>query len=258
MKSIPRPTLICRQLACAALLLLLAAPSAAAQTETFEPYALRADQTAVRVWTSGDHTFARVNLTFNNGGYRVTSVSAVTRQGNNLSVDFVIDRWTGITTQALVLKEYFFDLGALPAEPGTYTFTVKSRGTDVRGVTFDPAQVVEHWEDASLTRSDILFTVWTVGGVTFTGSGLWFPDESYRVVEWREAARVGNDFVTRVRLEHFTGRASALVNRRDKRIFALGILPPNENFTVSVEFQDGVRVFDQPVHARGHAPCRPA
>ncbi|MDT5269336.1 MAG: hypothetical protein QOH49_1522 [Acidobacteriota bacterium] len=256
MKYIPRLTLICKHAVLAALLLLVAAPATTAQTETFEPFILRAEQTAVRVWTSGDHTFARVNLTFNDGSYRVTSVGAVTRQGNDVSVDFVIDRWTGASTQAVVLKEYFFDLGALPAEGGTFTFTVKSRGNNVRGVTFDPSQIVEHWEDASLARNNVLFTVWTVGGVTFTGVELSFPDESYRVVEWKAPERAGNDFVTGVKLERFTGRASTLVVRRDKRIFALGTLPPNETFTVSVEFPDGVRHSTVPFTPAGTA--RPA
>ena len=141
MQYTPRLTLIRRQLAFAALLLLAAAPAAAAQTETFEPYILRADQTEVRVWSSGGGTHARVVLTFPTGGFRITDISPVTRQGNDLSVDFVIDRWTGGVTQSIVVKEYFFDLGAL--EPGTYTFTVRSRGQTVRGVTFDPSQIVE-------------------------------------------------------------------------------------------------------------------
>jgi hypothetical protein len=254
MKYIPRATLIRQAALLAALLVAFAAPSARAQTETFEPYILRAEQTAVRVWAAGDGTHARVNLTFNDGGYRVTSVGAVTRQGNDLSVDFVVDRWTGPTTQALVYKEFFFDLGAL--EPGTYTFNVKSRGHNVRAVTFDPSQIAEHWEDASLTRGQVLYTVWTVGGVTFSGVELWFPDDGYRVSEWKAPERSGNDFVTRVRLERFTGRASTLAAKRDKRIFALGALPANETFTVSVEFPDGTRVTSAPFTPAGTA--RPA
>jgi hypothetical protein len=254
MKCIPRLTPICKNAVLAALLLLLvAAPPAAAQTETFEPFILRADMTAVRVWTAGDRTHARVNLTFNDGSYRVTSVGAVTRQGPDLSVDFVIDRWTGGSTQALVLKEYFFDLGAL--EPGTYTFTVKSRGTNVRAVTFDPSQVVEHWEEASLPNN-VSFAVWTAGGVTFTSVGISFPDDGYRIVEWKEPVRAGNDFVSRVKLERWTGRASALAHKGDKRLFALGTLPANETFTVSVEFSDGARRTSHPFTPAGTA--RPA
>jgi hypothetical protein len=238
MKFIPRLTLIRQHVVFATLLLLLIAPAAAAQTETFEPFILRADQTAVRVWTSGDHTFARVNLTFNDGSFRVTSVGAVTRQGKDVSVDFTIDRWTGASTQALVLKEYFFDLGAF--EPGTYTFTVKSRGNTVRSVAFDPTQIVEHWEEASVPNN-VGFAVWTAGGVTFTSVSIAFPDDGYRVIEWKEPVRSGNDFVSRVKLERWTGRASALAHTGERRVFSLGTLPPNETFTVSVEFSDGAR-----------------
>jgi hypothetical protein len=238
MKYVPRPSLIRRQAALAALLLCVLAPAAAAQTETFEPYILRAEQTAVRVWSSGERTHARVNITFNDGGYRVTSIGPVTREGNHLSVDFVVDRWTGPTTQAIVLKEYFFDLGAL--EPGTYTFTVRSRGNHVRSVTFDPAQVAEHWEEASAPNG-VGFAVWTAGGVTFASVGVSFPDDGHRTVEFKAPERVGNDFVSRVKLERWTGRASALVRKGDSRIFVLGTLPANETFTVSVEFSDGAR-----------------
>jgi hypothetical protein len=254
MKYIPRLTLVRKQLAFAALLLLLAAPAAAAQTETYEPYILRADQTDVRVWTSGDGTHARVVLTFATGGFRITQVGPVTRQGNDLSVDFVIDRFTGPVTQGIVVKEFFFDLGALG--PGAYTFNVRSRGNLVRSLTFDPAQVVARWEETSLTRNQILFTVWTVGGVTFTGVEFLFPDDGYRVVEWRAPERAGNDFVTRVKVERFTGAASTLVFKRDRRVFSLGTLPPDETFTVSVEFSDGVRQSSAPFTPAGTA--RPA
>jgi hypothetical protein len=241
MKESPRTTLALRTATFFALLLLLSAPSAHAQDEHFEPFILRSDWTQVRVWTSGDHTFARVNLTLPDGCYRVTSVGPVTRQGREVSVDFVIDRWTGGCTQAIVFKEYFFDLGALAAEGGAFTFAVKSRGSTVKSVTFDPSQIVEHWEEASLARGFIGFAVWTAGGVTFTSVGISFPDDGYRIVEWKEPVRVGNDFVSRVKLERWTGRASTLVHKGDKRLFSLGQLPPNESFTVSVEFSDGVR-----------------
>ncbi|HEX6186192.1 MAG TPA: hypothetical protein VFZ44_20045 [Pyrinomonadaceae bacterium] len=238
MKYIPRLTLARANALFALLLLLLAAaPPASAQTETFEPFTLRADMTELRVWTSGERTHARVVITFPTGGYRVNSAGPVTRQGNNISVDYVIDRWTGGTTQALVVREDFFDLGAL--EPGTYTFTVKSRGTNVKSVSFNPSQIGEHWEESSIER--ILFAVWTTGGVTFAAAELWFPDDGYRVAEWHAPERVGNDFVSRVKLERWTGRASVLTFKREKRLFVLGQLPPNESFTLSIQFSNGVR-----------------
>jgi len=238
------------------LLLLVAAPAAVAQDEHYEPFTPPAEWTAVRVWTSGERTEARVQMTFPSGGYRVAGVGPVLRQGNELSVDFAVERWTGPATGALVLKEFFLDLGALPAEGGTFTFTVRSRGAAVRSVTFDPRQIVEHWEDASLERSAVGFAVWSVGGVTFTAVSLIFPDDGYRVAEWKAPVRVGNDFASRIRLERWTGRASGLNRPTDKRVFVLGQLPANDTFTVSLEFTDGVRYTSAPWTPAGQA--RPA
>jgi hypothetical protein len=253
MKYLPRLNSICKHAVLFALLLATTAPAAHAQNETWVPWTLNPQMVAVRVWTSGDHTFARVNLTLPSPCYRVASIGPVTRQGNDLSVDFTTEQYTGGCIQVIVLKEEFFDLGAL--EPGTYTFTVKSRGTAVKSVTFNPSQVVEHWEETSVP-DNVSFAVWTVGGVTFTSVGISFPDDGYRIVEWKEPVRVGNDFVSRMKLEHWTGRASALVNKSDMRLFSLGTLPPNETFTISVEFSDGARKSSVPFTPAGTA--RPA
>jgi hypothetical protein len=256
MKYVPRLTLICKHAVFVTLLLLTAAPPVPAQTETFEPFILRADMTDVRVWTAEERTHARVILTFPMGGFRITEVSPVTRQGNDLSVDFTIDRWTGGVTQGIVVKEFFFDLGALPAEPGTFTFTVRSRGTHVKSVAFDPRQIVARWEEASLHRNQVIFRVWTAGGVTFVSAELLFPDHGYRVTEWQAPERVGNDFVSRLRAERWTGGASTLRFKSEKRLFSLGQLPPNETFTFSLQFSDGARFSSAPFTPAGQA--RPA
>ncbi|HEX8501989.1 MAG TPA: hypothetical protein VF659_15505 [Pyrinomonadaceae bacterium] len=251
MKYNPRLTLALAHAVLVALLLTASAAPVAAQT--FQPVHPRPEWTDLRVWTSGDHTFARVVLTLPDTSYRVTDVGPVTRQGNDLSVDFTLDRGeVGLTV--IVVKEYFFDLGALG--PGTFTFTFRSRGTAVKSVTFDPRLVVEHWEEASLPRGNVGFSVWTAGGVTFAGVTLNFTDYDYRVVEWKAPERAGNDFVSRVRLERWTGRASVLERKGDRRLFVLGQLPPEETFTVSVEFSDGVRHTSFPFTPAGTA--RPA
>jgi hypothetical protein len=253
MKYTPRPTPIRKTVALVALLLAAAAPAARAQNETWQPWTLSPWMVAVRVWASGGHTFARVNLTLPSPCYRVASVGPVTRQGNDVSVDFATEEYTGGCVQVIVLKEYFLDLGAL--EPGAYTFTVKSRGTNVKSVAFDPSQIAEHWEEAS-AQDGVGFAVWTAGGVTFAAVGINFPDDGYRLVEWKEPVRVGNDFVSKVKLERWTGRASVLVRKGDRRVFSLGVLPPDETFTVTIEFSDGARRTSFPFTPAGTA--RPA
>jgi hypothetical protein len=253
MKYHPRLTLTRKNAFLIALLLAAAAPAARAQNETWEPWTLSPQMLAVRVWASGDHTFARVNLTLPSPCYRVAAVGPVTRQGNAVSVDYTTEQYTGGCVQVIVFREDFFDLGALG--PGAYTFTVKSRGTAVASVTFDPSQIAEHWEETSAPDSTS-FSVWTAGGVTFTSIGIAFPDDGYRVAEWKEPVRSGNDFVSRVKLERWTGRASALARKGDTRVFSLGTLPADETFTVTVEFSDGARKTSHPFTPAGTA--RPA
>ncbi|MBV8858201.1 MAG: hypothetical protein JOZ02_14820 [Acidobacteria bacterium] len=253
MKYNPRLTLICKNALLIALLLAAAAPAVRAQGETWVPWTLSPQMVAVRVWASGDHTFARVNLTLPSPCYRVAGVGPVTRQGNNVSVDYTTEQYTGGCVQVVVFREDFFDLGAL--EPGTYTFTVKSRGTAVASVTFNPQQIAEHWEETSDVAS-VGFSVWTAGGVTFTSVSIAFPDDGYRLVEWQEPVRSGNDFVSRVRLERWTGHASALAHQGETRVFSLGTLPADETFTVTVEFSDGARRTSHPFTPAGTA--RPA
>jgi hypothetical protein len=235
-----------RTLAIVVLLLVAASAPAAAQTEQWVPYTLTAEQTTVRVWTSGANTFARVNLVFPTGGYRVAETGPVVRQDNNFSVDFRVERWTGGTTQALTFSVHTFDLGAIGAETGAFTFTVTSSGASVRSVTFVPANVVERWEETSLERNRVAFAVWTVGRVTFARVGLIFPDESYRVVSWGPLVRAGNDFTTNIRLERSTSRAGSGGATSEERVFTLGELPLQETFTVSAQFSDGVRHTSAP------------
>ncbi|MET0648785.1 MAG: DUF4214 domain-containing protein [Pyrinomonadaceae bacterium] len=250
MKYRLRLTRVCKRAILFALLLAATGTTARARNETWEPWTLSPNMAAVRVWTAGDQTFARVNLTLPSSCYRVAGVGPVTRQGHDLSVDFTTEQFTGACVQVIVLKEYFFDLSALAQ--GNYTFTVRSRGAAVKSVAFDPSQIAERWEEASLPNNTG-FAVWTAGGVTFTAVSFNFPDEGYRVVEWQEPARAGNDFVSRVKLERWTGRASALVNKGDRRVFSLGTLPANETFTVSVEFSDGARKTSVPFTPAGTA-----
>ncbi|HEX5707146.1 MAG TPA: DUF4214 domain-containing protein [Pyrinomonadaceae bacterium] len=219
--------------------MLLAAPAdVSAQEERFEPFVPRPDQTQARVWTSGPTAHARVTFTFPTGGYRVVDWGTVERQGNAISVDIKVERWTGLTTQALVIIENFYDLGALA--PGTYTFTVKSRGADVQRVEFDPARIAERWEDVSLARDRVGHAVFTVRGVTFARAQLFFPDTGHRVASWGPLVRAGNDFSVTVRVERFTGPSQTKTTTAEQ-VFVLGEnLPPRETFTFTVRFPDGV------------------
>jgi len=225
--------------------------SAHAQVDQWVPYTIQPHQcTELRVWTSGDMTHARVVLTLPDLGYRITDWGQVERQGNGLSVDIKAEDWTGGSGQMIQVLEQFYDLGPLPSQPGAYSFTVRSRGAQVCRVDFDPTQIVEHWEEASLPQSGVLFVVNTTGGLTTARPCLRFADTGYRVVEWRDPVRSGNDFSTTVKLERFTGRVErprVLAEAEACRLFVLGVnLPPNETFTFTIRFTDGVAHTSRP------------
>jgi Tol biopolymer transport system component len=103
--------------------------------EIWEPYTPTAAQTELTALSCGGRTFVKVKFTFNDGGYRVTEWGAAQPSGNSISADVKAEHWTGVTTLAITFAEKVYDLGALA--PGSYTFTLSSRGAAVKSISFD-------------------------------------------------------------------------------------------------------------------------
>lgn len=191
-------------LACA--LLLSSARTLQAQTETWQP-ATSGFSTEINIWTSGGTTYAKVRLTFPTGGWRV-DWGQLTRAGNDFTANAKVERWNGVTTQALTYAENTYNLGALSA--GAYTFTFKSFGTVIRSQQFEPASIEEHWEQTTLASNKVGVRIWTSSdGLTMTKVELYFPDTGYRVVDWGQATRNGNEFSVDVKAERWTGDSQA-------------------------------------------------
>lgn len=188
-------------------LLLLSAPNALSQAETWVPDRTGIYVPEVKIWTSAStgSTFAKVRLTFINSGYRVSDWGQITRVGNEFIADAKIERWTGASAQALVIKENTYNLGVL--SPGTYyTFTFKSYGMYILSQQFDPAAVIERWEPTTLPSGQVSFGVWTIpGGHTTAMLALYFPDTGYRVTDWGQISQGGNQFSVDVKVERWTG-----------------------------------------------------
>ncbi|HEX8921322.1 MAG TPA: hypothetical protein VF766_07575, partial [Pyrinomonadaceae bacterium] len=187
-------------------LFLSCVPGLRAQTETWEP-ATAGFQTQIEAWTSAGNTYAKVLLTFPTGGWRV-DWGQVTKTGNSFVAAARVERWNGITTQAITQQEHTYNLGAL--EPGTYSFTFKSYDTAIKSQQFDPSLVVERWEPTTLASNRVGVRIWTTsGGVTSTKVEFYFPDTGYRVVDWGQVSRSGNDFSVDVKAEQWTGESMA-------------------------------------------------
>ena len=110
----------------------------ASTAETFEPYVPSAGQTELNALVCGGRTFIKVKFTFNTSGYRVVEQGAVERSGGSFAADVKVERWTGGTLQVLTYAELVYDLGELA--PGTYTFTLRSRGATVKSTQFTAGQ----------------------------------------------------------------------------------------------------------------------
>jgi hypothetical protein len=103
-------------------------------SETWVSYVPTAQQTALDILSCGGRTFAKVKFTFNDGGYRVADWGQASGAGGNFSVDVKAERWTGASIQMITFAEQVYDLGSLA--PGTYTFTLNSRGAFVESRQF--------------------------------------------------------------------------------------------------------------------------
>lgn len=191
-------------LACA--LLLSFAPELRAQTETWQP-ATSGFSTEINIWTSGGTAYAKVRLTFPTGGWRV-DWGQVSRAGNDFTASAKVEHWDGITTQAITYQEQTYNLGALT--PGTYTFTFKSHGVVIRSQQFEPALIAEHWEPTTVSSSRVGIRIWGAGdGLRLAKVEFYFPDTGYRVVDWGEVSRNGNELSIDIKAERWTGDSQA-------------------------------------------------
>jgi hypothetical protein len=108
--------------------------AAGSATEEWVSYIPVAQQTDLDILSCGGRTFAKVKLTFSDGGYRVTDWGQPVRLGGDFSVDLKAERWTGGSIQVITVVEHVYDLGSLA--PGTYSFAVGSRGTFIKSEQF--------------------------------------------------------------------------------------------------------------------------
>jgi hypothetical protein len=191
-----------------------------AQAETWQP-ATTGFETEIKVWTSSGNTYAKVRLTFPTGGWRA-DWGHVTRTGNDFTADAKVEHWNGAATQALTYAEHTYNLGALSG--GTYTFTFKSYGVAIKSQQFDPSLVIEHWEPTTLASNRVGVRIMGgTSGLRVAKIELYFPDTGYRVVDWGQVTRSGNEFSVDVKAERWTGESQAVTTVVDHD-YGLGTL----------------------------------
>ncbi|HEY2961265.1 MAG TPA: NF038122 family metalloprotease [Pyrinomonadaceae bacterium] len=98
------------------------------------PTVLSAGQVDLKSWTISGRTSMYAKLTFPDAGYRVANWGTPTQSGNAFTDDATIEKFNGVSAQAISSTAQIWDLGVLAA--GDYTFTFKNSGTTVKTLSF--------------------------------------------------------------------------------------------------------------------------
>jgi hypothetical protein len=236
------------QLTSLASLLLLIFSNISLHAQGFEP-ATSGFTAEIRVWTSGGNTYAKVRLTFPNLGYRVSDWGQIVRSGNSFTADAKVERYMGASGQAIMFKENTYTIGAL--QPGLYTFTFKSYGVTIKTQQFDPAQVEERWERATLSSDRVGIRVMTASDTRTLKVEFYFPDTGYAVTDWGQIMRSGNDFSVDVKADRWTGESAATTVYVDHD-YQMGTLAPG-SYTITVKIYGSV-VKTQPFSVNASSP----
>jgi Metallo-peptidase family M12/Bacterial pre-peptidase C-terminal domain/Domain of unknown function (DUF4214) len=107
----------------------------AGTTPNWQPTVLNASQVALKSWKQSDgHTYVYAKLTFPDAGFLVTNWGTPVRSGNTFTVDTRVERFNGVSAQAISNTAQIWDLGVI--DPGNYTFNFQNSGTTVQTLNF--------------------------------------------------------------------------------------------------------------------------
>jgi hypothetical protein len=101
--------------------------------EHWEPFTPAPESVLIAIRTDGGVTFAFPTIFCHDTPCRATEWGPVTRNGNDFSIDVKMERWTGQPTRNNRVQQTY-SLG--PTPPGSYSFSVNSRGTLLRRQPF--------------------------------------------------------------------------------------------------------------------------
>ncbi|HEX2269886.1 MAG TPA: DUF4214 domain-containing protein, partial [Pyrinomonadaceae bacterium] len=103
-------------------------------SNTWTPTVLNSGQVDLKSWTIDGRTSIYVKLNFPNAGFRVANWGTPAQSGNSFTANAVVERFNGASAQALTSTAQIYDLGNIAA--GSYTFTFRNSGTNVKTLNF--------------------------------------------------------------------------------------------------------------------------
>jgi Domain of unknown function (DUF4214) len=107
---------------------------AACSSNPWSPTVLNPGQVELKSWTINGRTSIYVKLNFPDAGFRVADWGSVVLAGTNFSANAVVERFNGASAQVLSNTAQIYDLGNIAA--GSYTFTFRNSGTNVKTLNF--------------------------------------------------------------------------------------------------------------------------
>jgi hypothetical protein len=189
--------------------------------ETWTPYTPTAEQTDITIMAGRWTRLARVTLTFPNNGYQVNDWGALSREGNQLSVNALVEQREGPAEGGVTTISHDYDLGALNGY-GDYVFSFNAGQQSVESTPFTIAEC--QWLPYSQIGDHLGIALITEGGTTRAKVTVVFPNGGYKIQDWGTVRLEGNTFVVDMEPQRSFGIATqAFVTLTHE--YDLGVLP---------------------------------
>jgi len=102
--------------------------------EKWVQYVPNAGQVELYFWKEADVSYVNVSIWFPTSGYNISSWGTPIFEGNNITINAEIWKWTGFVAQVVITRSNIYNLGNL--SPGEYLFTFEVWEFPVKNITF--------------------------------------------------------------------------------------------------------------------------
>jgi len=102
--------------------------------EEWVPFVPNPDMVQLQYLERDGTSYINVSITFHSDGFNVSDWGDPIFDGNKISVDAKIWKWTGVTLPVIITRKHSYNLGFL--SPGEYNLIFKAWGVSVKNITF--------------------------------------------------------------------------------------------------------------------------
>jgi len=102
--------------------------------EKWVKFVPNAGQVELYFWKEADVSYVNVSIWFPTSGYNISSWGTPIFEGNNITINAEIWKWTGFVAQVVITRSNIYNLGNL--SPGEYLFTFEVWEFPVKNINF--------------------------------------------------------------------------------------------------------------------------